>query len=352
MSGSRFSFLTRWQAVLIMLLTVMLIEAGSEFSHSGPPSKAPTPATYEDADLVLYRQFITRVAQGDAYYPMAADELRRGNYPLRPFVAFRLPLLTEVSAALGTHVMLGLLWGLIGAASLAWWVRLKSVFERPTQRMVATLFIIIGLMIATRTELVTVHEIWAGVLITLALALYEPQRFWPALITIFAAVMIRETALPFALLFGVLALWHKRWREALAWAGVMLCFGLVLWFHYLNVSAVTTLADPTSPGWTRFGGWLNYITAMRDTSALRVLPGWLSAIVVPLALLGWASWRSPTGLRGSLLLSGYALMLMIFGRADNFYWGLLSAPLLLLGLIFLPRALLDLIHSASRRAAN
>jgi hypothetical protein len=119
MSGSRFSFLTRWQAVLIMLLTVMLIVAGSEFSRSGTPSKVPTPSTSEDADLVLYRQFITRVAQGDAYYPMAADELRRGNYPLRPFVAFRLPLLTEVSAALGTDVMLGLLWGLIGATSLA-----------------------------------------------------------------------------------------------------------------------------------------------------------------------------------------------------------------------------------------
>ena len=36
------------------------------------------------------------------------------------------------------------------------------------------------------------------------------------------------------------------------------------------------------------------------------------------------------------------LIFMVLGRPDNFYWGLMVAPTLLLGLAFLPRAFADL----------
>lgn len=35
-------------------------------------------------------------------------------------------------------------------------------------------------------------------------------------------------------------------------------------------------------------------------------------------------------------------MLSVFGRLDTFYWGLLIAPVLLVGLVFVPDALRDL----------
>lgn len=339
---SRFATIARWQALLIILLTALLIVSGIEFPRDGPPSKAPVPAKASDPDLVLYRTFAERVAKGDAYYPMAAHELRVGNYPLRPFVVFRLPTLTMVSATLGMPAMQGLLWGLILATTLAWWVRLKDAFDRPALRISATILIIAGLTIAGRPELVPVHEIWAGLLIALSFALHRSQRWWPSVAVAFIALMIRETVLPFVLLMGAFALWNRRWREVGAWGAIVALFAAYMWLHYLNVEAVTSPTDPPSPGWTKFGGWPNYIAAMRFTTALRGSPGWVSAVIVPIALLGWASWRSITGVTGFLLLAGYALMLMLFGRADNFYWGLLTAPLLLLGLMFAPIAIRDL----------
>jgi hypothetical protein len=77
-----------------------------------------------------------------------------------------------------------------------------------------------------------------------------------------------------------------------------------------------------------------------------LLPPWLGAALVPLILLGWASWRSSTGLFGSLLFSGYGLILIVLGRPENFYWALMVAPAFLLGLAFLPEALADLVVAA------
>jgi hypothetical protein len=77
-------------------------------------------------------------------------------------------------------------------------------------------------------------------------------------------------------------------------------------------------------------------------SLLLFLPLPAVALLVPLALLGWAGVRGATGERIALLLLGYAAGLMLVGRPDNFYWGILIAPLLPIGLAFAPRALLDL----------
>jgi hypothetical protein len=35
---------------------------------------------------------------------------------------------------------------------------------------------------------------------------------------------------------------------------------------------------------------------------------------------------------------------MVFGRPENFYWGLITAPILAVGLCFAPRAIGDLVR--------
>ena len=42
----------------------------------------------------------------------------------------------------------------------------------------------------------------------------------------------------------------------------------------------------------------------------------------------------------------YAALLGVAGRVDTFYWGLLVAPVLLVGLAFVPDALRDLLAAA------
>jgi hypothetical protein len=75
------------------------------------------------------------------------------------------------------------------------------------------------------------------------------------------------------------------------------------------------------------------------------------ALLAPLALIGWAGWRSPLAARVFATLAAYAAMLMAFGRPDNFYWALMFTPLLMVGLTFAPRSLGELIASGRARSS-
>ena len=116
--------------------------------------------------------------------------------------------------------------------------------------------------------------------------------------------------------------------------------------HAQSVAAVVRPGDLASPGWQGLGGWSLYLFAMRQATSLALLPQSVAAAAIPLALFGWAAWRAPLGLRMTGLLCGYAAMLMLFARPDNFYWGLLMAPLLLAGLAFAPLSLMRLFRQA------
>jgi hypothetical protein len=64
-------------------------------------------------------------------------------------------------------------------------------------------------------------------------------------------------------------------------------------------------------------------------------------LAVPLALvplLGWLGLRGRTGLFCFALYAGYGLMIALFPRPDNFYWGAIVQPAWFVGLAFLPRA--------------
>ena len=289
-----------------------------------------------------------RVADGEPYYAVAAEELRRGNYPLKPFVTFRLPTLAYLMAAIGAIAAAGLLWVLMAATLLAWWRRLDGAFDDPGRRITGVMLIGAGSAVALQTQYVVMHELWAGLLMAMALALSTPQRWWWAFLAAAAALMIRELALPFVLLMAAFALFEKRWKELAAWAILLALFAATMWFHAANVAAVVRESDPASPGWLTIGGWQGFLRSMRMTSAIRVLPEWTGNISVILAIFGWISWRFATGRFGALLLLGYGIIFMVLGRADNFYWGLLVAPLLLLGLAFLPRAFIDLRAALAR----
>jgi hypothetical protein len=81
-------------------------------------------------------------------------------------------------------------------------------------------------------------------------------------------------------------------------------------------------------------------------SSATALPLSLAVPVIILSLFGWASVATGWALRVTLLLAGYGLMLALFARADTFYWALLVAPLSLVGLVFVPRAIADLVRAS------
>jgi hypothetical protein len=366
--ASRFVGIGQIWAMLILAVIAALMAASAMFpmsppilptvevavpAASGGTEAAMAAETIVDAnpDLTLYRKIIARVAAGEGYYPAIADLHRNGFFPLRPFIVFRLPTLAVVSATLGMPVMKGVLWTLLLAITIAWWIRLEGAFTSPPRRIIALVVIAFGLIFNAHPEVVVVHEVWAGLLLVLAWAVHRADtgmRGWlPAVWLAMSAVLVRETALPFVLLMAAFALGRRQWLELAGWAVVVVSFAAVLTLHADQVAAVTSGADPSSSGWNSFGGWPFFVFAMRRMTQLMLLPPWLGAALVPLILLGWASWRSATGLFGLLLFSGYGLILMVLGRPENFYWALMVTPTFLLGLAFLPEALGALLAAAA-----
>jgi hypothetical protein len=65
---------------------------------------------------------------------------------------------------------------------------------------------------------------------------------------------------------------------------------------------------------------------------------WAVALLLPFCLLGLAHWKSSLGTRTGLTVAAYALVFMVAGRPNNFYWGVLYAPILSLGLLHAPSA--------------
>ena len=230
---------------------------------------------------------------------------------------------------------------------LAWYGRLKFAFARAAPRVVAMVLLAGGMIAFVQSDLAYFHEIWAGLFLALSLGLWRPNRWIEAVAFGLAAVLIRETAAPYLAIMGVLAWLGGRPREAVAWVGAIAVLGLALALHAHAVGQVVRPLDPASPGWAGMLGFGFFVKTMAISTALDLAPLWLAAPLVALALFGWSAWRDPVGIRALALFAAYAAILGLFGRSDTFYWGLLVAPTLLVGLAFVPDGLRDLIAAAS-----
>lgn len=319
-------------------------------AHSAPSTSAlarieasskPAKAAGAVDDHELYARIIARVAQGENYYAAAADEQRLGNYPLKPFLTMRLPTLAWIEAMLGQIGVLIAAIALAAVTVFAWHRRFNSYWrstDREHASLVPALIIFMGMIPLFWTKWQPMHEVWAGVLITLSIALYRPQNPLPAIFVAFAALAIRETSLPYLLLLAAFLLWEKQWRYVLLIIAGTALFFVAIAEHAQQVAAVVQPDDLASQGWFKAGGLATYLLYAQETTVLRSAPV-LSAIAVPLCLLGWLSMKSQTGLLIFLFQVGYAFIFMVIGRADNFYWGMMIAPTLLAGLLFAPSAI-------------
>ncbi|MDE1916380.1 MAG: hypothetical protein KGJ57_04485 [Sphingomonadales bacterium] len=307
-------------------------------------SAGPLATRGRDADLALYDRVIARLRRGEPYYPVVAQEQRRGHYPLRPGLAVRLPTLAVIEAAIGggtqglvlTILALALMLGVVAA----WWGRLGQEGCSPAQRRMGTALMFLGASLGLNRYFFVLHELWAGMLLALALGLHRPGqgRWRGAWLAAALALAIREHSLPFVLLMMVMAFWRREWREGAAWGALIALFGVGLAWHLHRVAAVTMPGDPLGPSWFAMRGLAGWLSNVVLSSNLRFLPHWLAGPLVVAMMLGWAGWRSACGATATLLFLGYGLLFMVAGRDDNFYWGLMIAPAMVVGLAFAPMA--------------
>jgi hypothetical protein len=343
--ASRFTAMPRWAALAILGGVALMISAGyarpTTIASTTPPVAQSTALIGDEA---LYATIADKVTRGEPYYRAAIATQRQSSYAVRPFLTVRMPALAELFAVLGgsDHAKI-VFYVLMLAAGVAMIRRLDvEAGYRPVFAMAVAA--VVFPIAAMRTGNMHVwHESWAGLLLVLGLALRQRSRWLLSLICILAASMIRELAAPMLAVMAVAA-WHDGARtEAAAWCAALASFAVALGIHAATVTTMTNAGDMTSPGWSAFGGWAFVLAVARNCTGFAELPSAIIPVVVPLALLGWAGWRSATGLRGGLYVSGMIAAFTLFGRPDNVYWGVMLMALLPLGLAFAPRALIDLI---------
>lgn len=351
-SPSRWAALPRSRARWALgIVAALVLASWLALLGPAPPPVSHDPARRADdrADVILYEGIVEGVRHGGGYYQVAADALREGGYPLRPFVTFRLPTLARVEALLPRWLTIAGLWALAAGVFAVWAVRLHPAFARGPPRLIALALLAGGMMAFVQPELAAFHEIWAGLLVALSLALRRPGRWVSAAAVAVMAVLIRETAALYVVIMALLAWAEHDRREAAGWAGVIAVLAVAVALHAHAVAQVVRPLDPASPGWAGMLGFGFFVRAAMVSTALTLFPGWFAAPLVALALVGWASWRDPLGLRVAATLAAFALLLALFGRVDTFYWGLMIAPTLLVGLAFAPDALRDLVAGARDR---
>ena len=334
----------------LALLVAVLFVAALSWSQITPPGKVSRAAPGHYTDMMLYRDIVTAMQSGHGYYVAATDAQRAHHYPTRPFVTVREPTLYWLAAQLGWTWLNRIETGLLIAVVLTWIFALPPPINL-AEKLAAAGLIAVGGLAPIATSITPMSEAWCGLLLTLALGLtlWPRARWWMPVLVIAAALSLRELALPFLLLAAAFALWERRWKELTAWAVVAVVFALAMALHAVEVAQVVRPTDFPSPGWSGGLGLRGVLLAVVNTTVLHLLPHWLALLLALLPVLGWGALDGRGGRFAALLLGGYALMIGLFSRADNFYWGFLLLPAWLAGLALVPRGIWQLGRAIIRR---
>ena len=335
----------RWGARCLLFLLLALIvwsfAIGGELK--APPAPSPTTTT----DGTLYRAINARMTLGEGYYKAAVAEHRLHQFPLRPSVTVRPPLLAAVTTRVGGPTVMGWLLRVTCLVTfLAYAARFATSIPDAPTRIAALVVTAFSIAMLTPIDLAIYHDIWAGVLVALALALRRPDRWLASVIVAFLAVSVRELAAPILIVMAASAAYERRWHEAAAWSAALGISAGFLALHWHQVAALVAPGDLTSPGWLRALGWPWVVHIFSMTNAIQIFPTAIGAALVPLAMFGWTTVERGLAIRTSLWIFGMACVFMVFGRSENYYWGALVAPILPVGLAFAPTSLARVLRAA------
>ena len=342
--GRPFTRLPRWgAAALLALLAALMVwsvfaAVPDDTAETTQAEAANDPA---DGDLALYARISERVAAGEPYYAVAMQEQRAADYPTRPFFTVRQPTLAWLHSAIGVDGVRLLCMALLLGCLFGLHQRLPPPMTS-AERVGALFMLALGGAAVAAPLAGLVHEVLAGLLLTLAFTLYTPKRWWPSLLAVTLAIAIREIAVVFAVLWLAFAIAERRWREVGALAGLLLLFALAMSLHYHFVEMRRVLGDPASQGWNGMVGFTLPLMALSRLTALLVLPAMLAAPLAILPLIGWLGLGGRMGLFAVLWFAGFYTGMAMFARPENFYWVQLTLPAYIAGMALAPRAIIEL----------
>jgi hypothetical protein len=307
------------------------------------PEPAAGVMASKDDDMTMYGHVVARVRAGESYWDAAGDELRRGDYPLRPMFNWRQPLYAWLFAALPSPIAGQ---GLLVALALVVILWTYTAMRAEGVVVAALAAVLQGTVFAAAGTVFYSTELWAGVLIALSAVAYARNRTWIGFAAAISALFFRELALPWC---AVCVLGGGR-RERLAWAVGLVAWGGYFALHATRVAAHLAQLAPATPArsWLALGGLGFVLTTLRSNGLLLSAPRWLLALLLPPSLLGIAALPAGFGrVRQAVLL--YVAAFFVVGLPFNFYWGFVYVPLLALGTACAVKALPALVRSALAR---
>ena len=351
----RFAHWRKGPARLLLFAVALVLALAaltpSPDSKTGEAADVPSltgdnPERPRDDDLTLYDNVVERLRGGEQYYDVIAEEHRKLPFPLQPGLAVRLPTLAYILAFVGEAGMVPIGLALMALTVWAWWRRFGDEPGGENFRLVGSALVLVGVSLGLARYFFAMHELWAGLLVALALGFHRPGRWGWSLAVLTLALAIRETVLPVVLLLSAMAFWRRDWKEGAAWSALAVLFAIALLIHLHIIAGLVRPGDPVGPSWLTLRGLQGWIGNVVLSSNLRWLPHSLAGPLVFLMILGWAGWKSPAGRTLTFFSLGYGLAFMIAGRNENFYWGMVVAPAMFAGLAMAPMALRSLWRSA------
>lgn len=322
-------------------------------------------------DLALYRDVIAEVRSGKNYYAVARQRIPHYGFPIASPLNWRLPTYAWLFSWLPgpPWIQAALVLLSIAALGLAFTAQLRTI---SIGYAVLTTFLLFGVVRwAVDGHAYLAQETWAATLIILSLSAHAMAvqgdselgtrngRMgwrWLSVAAGIGALLFRELALPYCGVAWLLAIWTRRWREAAAWTtGIALFFAFFAW-HVAQVNAQLIGIEVAASGglsqWLRFGGLDFVLLTTRMNSLLFAAPGFLLWLYIILSLVGLSRGRDETSDLSCLAALSYLIAFAVLGRPENFYWGLLPAPLLAWGLARAPQWLAEAFVASGGRIAS
>jgi hypothetical protein len=315
-------------------------------------------------DLALYRDVVREVRGGQDYYDAARQRIPQYGFPIASPLNWRLPTYAWLLSRLpGEWAIQAALVGLSVFALALTFAAKQSGFAvevskaHPPAMAVATTCVMFGVAKwSIDGQAYLAQEVWAAVLIAISLAAgaltkadthgelvssRSPRlRFGLVCLSVaagIAALLFRELALPWCVAAGGMAIYKRRWGQAAAWIlGIAAFCGFFAW-HVGQVEAQLAGTDVAASAgisqWLRFGGLDFVLLTTRMNSLLFAAPGWLVWLYILIALIGLSRSKLEASQTACLAALMYLLAFAIVGRPENFYWGLMPAPLLAWGAV-------------------
>jgi hypothetical protein len=319
-----------------------------QLPHRDPVVAAESsPVTSVDAtapDLQLYREVVAEVRTGRNYYDVARERIPKFGFPIRSPLNWRLPTYAWIFLFAPSPAWIQAAIVLLSLAALTMAFVAEKRRSGPIGAIVVVLLLVGVVRWSLDGEAFYAQEIWAATLILISVSAYALGWRGTAIVAGLAALMFRELALPYCAAAAVLALYHRRWFDAGAWtAGIALFFAFLTW-HVLQVHAqLQGLGEAGGTDlmqWLRLGGLDFVLLTTRMNGLLFAAPAVLLWLYLLASLIGLSTRTDEASQIACFAALLYVLAFAIVGRPENFYWGLMVAPLFPWGISALCRPML------------